>query len=271
MHRILTILLLSTIMSKGYSQNFIEIKTKNSGEYHQQEVSAFSSTQFFTKEGSIKFSEIDSIRFYYEPSENTVLSLEKHNVSYIIQKRSVDEIEEIMGQKVKSKLDHVIMVSGDTLFGYIKQVRGKKLVYKDLQKSKAEKILYSDIKSYRRNGDIYENYDGMKRLEIKGELSLYSLVVTSSHSYGPYGFGGASGSSTYYYLKRSHENNVTFLSTEDIISFGISFGKTAKVYFQDCPKLVEMIKSGQMTRYNIPEIVNYYNSSCGTKISEISH
>ena len=54
MYRILIILLLSTITNRGYSQNFIEIKTKNSGEYHQREVSAFFSTQFFTKEGSSK-------------------------------------------------------------------------------------------------------------------------------------------------------------------------------------------------------------------------
>ena len=115
------------------------------------------------------------------------------------------------------------MVSGDTLFGYIKQVRGKKLVYKDLQKSKAEKILYSDIKSYRRDGDIYENYDGMKRLEIKEEISLYSLVVNNhSYGYGPYGGGGASYSSTHYYLKRSHEDYLTFLSTED--RFSDNFG-----------------------------------------------
>ncbi|AWI26374.1 hypothetical protein [Flavobacterium pallidum] len=43
----------------------------------------------------------------------------------------------------------------------------------------------------------------------------------------------------------------------------LSWKKKAKDYFKDCPELIEKIESKEFTSKNIPEMVDFYNNTCG--------
>lgn len=57
-----------------------------------------------------------------------------------------------------------------------------------------------------------------------------------------------------FYVRRKNEAYPTNLSS--------NFAKTAQKYFVDCGILVKKLKTGEFSKKNIEEIVNYYNNYC---------
>ncbi|MEQ8582804.1 MAG: hypothetical protein RIC30_03375 [Marinoscillum sp.] len=252
----------------GHCQKFADIKLKGSDTFVNVSIAATSSTQFYTNEdGDFKFESIDSVVLFFEPSESLLSHLENKGVSFYIKRMSLEEIEEVTGENIKTSLDWVILSSGDSLHGYI-EGKTQSIIFRNPVESENRKISNTDIISYKNNGVIYENFGGMKALEIRGNLSLYTDTLKTNvpaNYYSPYGdirLGGSSSSSViYYFVKRQDEEKLTLLWPAGILR-NSTFKKTATNYFEECPDLVDRINRGWYTKNHIKEMVQFYNTNC---------
>ena len=97
------------------------------------------------------------------------------------------------------------------------------------------------------------------KVEIKGKVNLYSILVANPPSMGPNGmmYGGG-GTHTVYYVSK---NNSEFISSL-VGTFGGGFKRRAMKFFNDCPELVEKIKRRKYKFRDFKEIVQFYNNKC---------
>ncbi len=65
---------------------------------------------------------------------------------------------------------------------------------------------------------------------------------------------------TIYFLSRKGEDIVKRLNS--INTYSKKFMSIAEKYFEDCPKLLNKIKSKHFNRHGIESVVNYYNNYC---------
>jgi|GEM_PF-6678527 len=248
----------------GDCQKCADIKLKNSDVFLNVSIAATSSTQFYTNEGSdFKFEAIDSVILFFEPSESLVSHLENKGVSFTIKRMSLEEIEEVTGENIKTSLDWIILTSGDSLHGYIEE-KSNGIIFRNPIESDFRKISNTDIISYKNNEVIYENFRGMKALEIRGNVSLYidTLRATYVHDFSPYGPRAKPTTYIYYFVKKENEEELMLLSIKGKIWLNSTFKKTATNYFKECPDLVDRINRGWYTKNHIVEIVQFYNTRC---------
>lgn len=104
------------------------------------------------------------------------------------------------------------------------------------------------IKKYR-----FKEVQGVSRrmkIEKLGKINLYSIFVSNSGS--AMGMGLPTSSGNVYFLEK---NNV-------IIRTGAKF-KNGKLYLiEDCPILIDKIKTKEFKKREVIEIIEYYNKKC---------
>lgn len=105
----------------------------------------------------------------------------------------------------------------------------------------------SEIKQVTARFINFSKRNGMVMILLKeGKCSLY-MYYTSQ--------GGA-----HYCVIRENEQIATAIYLKQIISN--NFKKTALKYFEDCPKILEKIKSKEFNKKNIQDMIDYYNDKC---------
>ena len=55
-------------------------------------------------------------------------------------------------------------------------------------------------------------------------------------------------------------------NNEKAIDIVFSFKTRVERYFSDCPELIEKVNDKTFTKYNIPEMIIYYNDYCGNEL-----
>ncbi len=141
-----------------------------------------------------------------------------------------------------------------TMYDY-KTVKRVKVIIGDSEKNYEYKVI---------KGLTSDNIKLMESIDI-GEVILYAkqLNGTSSIPMGPSGSGitmHQSSTLTLYFISRKGEDIVTSLNTGN--TYSKKFRNIAEFYFEDCPKLLNKIKSKHFNRYGIESIVSYYNNYC---------
>lgn len=165
----------------GNCQSYADVKFKKSEEHTIISVMAASSNQLYTDNDPVAFEAIDSIVFYYQPTESLLANLGKYGVHHSIKMEDLEHIEKPITKYDKSGADWVVLTNRDTLFGFVEERRDK-IVFDDPLKHEYQKIPHYQIRSYKKDTVIYENIDGMKVVMIKGNLSLYSTEWTYMNS-----------------------------------------------------------------------------------------
>ncbi len=253
-------IVICNLCAKG--QNYAEVRLKSSEAHQTISVIAASGSQFYTDDESVDFDAIDSIVFFYQPSASVLNNLIRNGVSHSIKIVDLESIEKPPLSDAKYGLDWVVLTNRDSLFGYIEE-RQNKIVFNDPLKFEDQKIPHYEIRSYKKGEVIYEYHDGMKALEVMGDLNLYSFAQTYTNSSGLPGTATMTISTSTkisYFVKRKNENRVTFLARNG--GLNTSFKATALEYFADCPDLVDKIETGFFTKRDVFEIVNFYNARC---------
>lgn len=90
----------------------------------------------------------------------------------------------------------------------------------------------------------------LMQLEVEGKCNLYMTVDT----------GGGRNYVFTKYVKRASEDFVTEYNVN--VLFGKKFKKVSKNYFDDCPQLLELLKSKKIK--TTVKTVQYYNENCGS-------
>ncbi|AZQ43106.1 hypothetical protein [Nonlabens ponticola] len=65
---------------------------------------------------------------------------------------------------------------------------------------------------------------------------------------------------TYFYAKMRGDRKATCIGSRNFVNF-MSYKKTAKEFFEDCPSLLEKIDE-KFKRKKVHDLVAYYNSNC---------
>jgi len=100
----------------------------------------------------------------------------------------------------------------------------------------------------------------VKRLEV-GKVSLFYLSKKGYRTHGINGQNSGYVSATNnMYVKRGHEAVATHLGSNKLVSK--NFKKAATEYFKDCISLVEKLDKKEFTKWDIREIIRYYNREC---------
>lgn len=93
----------------------------------------------------------------------------------------------------------------------------------------------------------------------RGKVYLYKMDFTRNSSFAG-GMSISSDHSEYYVCKNDEDVVTTFNASGIFIENG--FRKKSKVFFKDCPELVDKINKKILKMINIPEIVHFYNNQC---------
>jgi hypothetical protein len=126
------------------------------------------------------------------------------------------------------------------------------LLYKDLdridfeiksKKNKLVKIVKQFVRISERNGILME-------LILDGKCKVFSCKKATR--FGNY-------IRTFYYVQRDKENIATELGSDGLATE--NYKKRALEYFQECPKIINRIKS-KFRKKEIKELVIYYNNNC---------
>ncbi|MEN8125913.1 MAG: hypothetical protein ABFR32_12380 [Bacteroidota bacterium] len=115
------------------------------------------------------------------------------------------------------------------------------------------------------------NTNGNSLIKLLEPIDIGNVNLFGEYSYGaipvPMGSNGtgmnmmySSSPKTTYFLSRKGEDIVTQLYTNN--TYSKKFMTIAEKYFEDCPKLLNKIKSKHFNRYGIESIVSYYNNYC---------
>lgn len=248
MRKILLILnIIFIVLNSANAQKFIDVvsgiekKTK-------LRVSATLANSLYTDNGNIEFKNIDSITFYYEPSQAVLQNLEKNNIIYKIKR--VD-ITELVQPEDRSKLDWIIINAGDTLFGNV-TIEYEKVIYNDPLTNSTIKIKGKKLLGLKKNQSIYENIDGLKLLHIKGHISLYSEKTVNNYG----------GWTVRYFLYNSHDDQLTKIAAEHNVGWSKYFKSVGIEYFKHCTSLVTKIMKGEIKDKDVAIAVNYFNTNC---------
>ena len=142
--------------------------------------------------------------------------------------------------------EYVITTKGDSINGQLKPLLYGTEKKVQVTNSDKKKEVYSifQVRRYRFQDEIFEPVKGpdgytFMRLEKAGYLSLYSYQLPNQVT-----FEGS-------YLFRRDGKGM------DVPN--ISFKKAMKTFLKDCPKVVERIDNGELTRKKLNDIIDAYN------------
>lgn len=143
--------------------------------------------------------------------------------------------------------DYVVLINGDTLLGDVKYFNysaGKKIQLVNQEKKKTVYTILQ-VKSFQLDKEVYETirtaqeYTIMKVIK-SGYLSLYSFQLPNQMTW----------NGNYLHKKDGSGMEVPT----------IGFKKNLTRYFGDCPTLADRIQKGELTRSEIEQIVEEYNT-----------
>ncbi|WP_203256620.1 hypothetical protein [Hyunsoonleella ulvae] len=90
------------------------------------------------------------------------------------------------------------------------------------------------------------------KLILEGKISLYSNFVYNPGRVDSNGFSIGASSSTVYYIKVK----------EQLLAIGNRLKKKDIIIFEDCPLLIEKIQKKEFKKWDIYDIVEFYNEDC---------
>ncbi|TAI47409.1 hypothetical protein [Flagellimonas allohymeniacidonis] len=106
---------------------------------------------------------------------------------------------------------------------------------------------------------IQKGYSGVMLIELikAGAVNLYGVYIHQTS------FDGvSSGGNMLYYLGKENEGTLT--NFERPQQYGQTWFETyAKEFFADCGPVLQKIERKEFRRLDLPEIAEYYNSTCG--------
>ncbi|WP_346883446.1 hypothetical protein [uncultured Algibacter sp.] len=132
--------------------------------------------------------------------------------------------------------------------------------------SKIESYDYKQLYGFNVSGKKFRyikgNYSATPRLlnELtNGKITLYSNQVYNPGHTIPNGFSGGGmtfggGTSTVYFMKVKGS----------LVRLGIKVKNKHKIYFKDCPLLIEKIENKELYKFDVLAIINFYNENCGS-------
>ncbi|WP_421804883.1 hypothetical protein [Flagellimonas sp.] len=177
-------------------------------------------------------------------------------------------------QKTKAVL---VLKNGDRLEGFAKLNAWDMIRFRKEKKAKRENYTFDQVDTLKLFEDteptIYvkvkiEDKENPKVLELANHgknVVSYRDVVRGSMMMTPMPNGGMMttgywGSMTYSYLRKTNEEEATYLASSAWVA--LNFRKRASEFFADCPALVTKIQNRELKRGDLEEIVDYYNTQC---------
>ncbi|GGD17179.1 hypothetical protein [Hyunsoonleella pacifica] len=146
-----------------------------------------------------------------------------------------------------------------SLEGFV-QIKDMQIVsFKINRKDTPVEYNHETINSVHVNNTKYEyvkskNFDTPKLLSemIQGKIKLYSFITFSTGGYSSNGISSGPQRIPYYYISVK----------DSLISVGSKFNKKQITVFNDCPSLVKKIKTKEFKKWDIYDIVEFYNEDC---------
>jgi len=190
-------------------------------------------------------------------------------------------------QKTKTVLYYK---NGDSIVGFSKGVHYDLIKFSNEKKGKYRKKDITNIKKvilYYKNGKVEYHHLYVKkkrkmeefysRLVLKGPINYYIYSSQYTHNFTSFkniniGNGKTLNQMTQersnhtvniIYLKNKKSKHAVYISDLYFSLFGAKiFRKNAATFFNDCPKLAKKIKSKELKKPDIIEIVEFYNNNC---------
>ena len=168
----------------------------------------------------------------------------------------------------------VYFKDGSEKNGFVKFTNNDRIKFKTDKKEKTVNLSHETVdKIITRIDGIkstfqYRTIKGRKKpslLEIlgSGKVTLYRDSFTTNTNNKNFSNSFNTNKYTYYYVSKSDEKEITDL---DYKKFSPKhFIKAAKLYFKDCPQLIDKLEKKELGRRDFVAIVDYYNEDCDFK------
>lgn len=157
----------------------------------------------------------------------------------------------------------LILKDGTRVEGLGGLTKAQTIKFKKTKKDKRQKFTFQEVDTLKikePNETIYvkvrikdqEQPLVLEIISMEGKVIHYQKVT--------YGGGVRSYPVYHHYLRKVNEDEAIDFGKNAVLTK--NFKKIASKFFEDCEKLVQAIQSERATRYDLKEIIKYYNDKC---------
>lgn len=153
-----------------------------------------------------------------------------------------------------------------TIKGLVKVKTLGGIKFKTTSDSGAKDYSHEQIKGYDVNGWQYRYLKDNKtlapkllKLILEGEISLYSKIVKNPNS----AISNGSPSGGIKMIINPFPTKIYYLKSKDsVVKIGTTIKKSHLEFFKNCPELIKKIKTKEFKKWEIYEIIDFYNFDC---------